>query len=124
MTREQGLFPTPPTILPAPARPELTAPVDRYLAVGRSAIAQTGAMADALRAVLTLHYPIGWYEECGTDCTTPEDEHFYVGPDAELWTCERSQVGTKCAECTPEYPDDNSVDWPCATAKAVTERLL
>jgi hypothetical protein len=81
----------------------------------------------ALRAVLDLHAPVKWYEDCKCPdrWESHDGSHFYVG-DGEILTCEKSRVQDRCGECSPDNADDldwPSVKYPCPTVRAIADAL-
>ncbi|RZS39186.1 hypothetical protein EV193_104402 [Herbihabitans rhizosphaerae] len=82
----------------------------------------------AINAVLDLHKPSAWYEEC-TQHTFEEHEdtsvHLEAG-DYDFDGCDDSRAPDRCAECTPANADDDyvpSVLYPCPTVRAIADEL-
>ena len=91
-------------------------------------------MGAAILAVLALHKPTPWYEECQQHPVPNDDAdgggdfweaHRYVG-DIGMLVCEETRIEDRCAGCTPDGADDDtvmSVKFPCPTLLAIAETL-
>lgn len=93
----------------------------------------------AVQAVLDLHRPMSWHEECMTSgdlgragwryaktygwCLVRAEDHFAVGDDG-LWTCSPRRIQDRCVECTPDYDPQEGVVHPCATADAIAAHMI
>lgn len=98
------------------------------------AAGQIDHLTGAIRALLNLHMPAPWYEECFH--AVPEDDdpshdefwdnHNYYGPDSDILSCEEARSEDRCSGCTPDGADDDtvmSVKHPCRNVLAIAEAL-